>query len=1065
MKKIYLILLLLLAAGYSYAGELVSVVNLRCEYLTNPLGIDMQHPRLSWELSSQAKGKKQKAYRILVATDSLALEKDKANVWDTRKTAGNQTGLIAYNGKSLQANTLYYWKVCVWDEKGTLSAWSPIARFMTGPLSSAGWKAQWIGDREDPIDAVIQYYRHDGYHSLQEPKADAQKWITIDLKQEQAIDAIRLHPVQYRERLFPQRFSVELASTSDFRDARVIVDESAKDVVIRPACFYYKKLDAPVKGRYLRLNIEKLALADKDKNLYEFGLSELEALYDAENIALNCPVQVSDTTEVSYLLNAALVTDGHIVPSNRRDHSDHIPPSPLLRKEIKINKKIKNAFLTASALGVYEAYINGQKVGKHVLAPEFTDYDSRVQFQTYEVTAMLQTGTNALGAMLADGWYAGGRWSHPNRGGYGYFRKFIGQLLINYEDGTSEIIGTDGSWKLTERGPVTEAANLLGEMYDARYEQKGWSSPGFDDSRWENVFVYPSAAPPVQKATGTPQFRAQMNEAIEIIDEIKPVAFHKVGRDKYIFDMGQNMVGWCRLTLPYNPGRHIRLRYGEMLYDDGSLYTDNLRYATQTDIYKPFREQAIDYEPRFTFHGFRYVEVEGLTQEPRLDNILGKMIASTSPATGSFSTSDMDINKLWENIRWTQWGNMTSIPTDCPQRDEREGWMADAHIFSQTAIYNLDMAAFYTKWARDIEDTQLEDGRFADYSPNDGSWHVFFGAPGWADAGVIIPWQVYLNYGDTLILSEHYESMKKFINYVYRKNPDMVWKNGISTFYGDHLNGNTIIADDYPKDGGKIPDDVFSTAYFAYSTGLLAKSAKILGKEKDFDYYNRLATAIRKTFVEKFVSSDGKIEGNTQSAYAMALQFELLPKALRPLAAEHMAEAVKAYDYRISTGIHSTIWLMNQLSEYGYSDIAYKLLFSRRFPSWLYSIDQGATTIWERWDGYVAGRGFQYAGMNSFNHVAIGAVGEWMYKHILGIQLDESKPAYNHFFIKPQPGKILEWAKGSYHSIAGNIEVSWTHKNQQFVLDVTIPVNTEATVVLPDGATHRIGSGQYSFKN
>jgi alpha-L-rhamnosidase len=528
--------------------------------------------------------------------------------------------------------------------------------------------------------------------------------------------------------------------------------------------------------------------------------------------------------------------------------------------------------------------------------------------------------------------------------------------------------------------------------------------------------------------------------------------------------MGQNMVGWCRITLPYNPKKTITLRYSEMLQDDGSLYMANMRAAKPEDVYNPADEQNIDYEPKFTYHGFRYVEVSGLTRSPQLDIIRGKMVASSSPETGVFITSNKDVNRLWENIRWTQWGNLISIPTDCPQRDEREGWMADAQIFSQTAIYNLDMAGFYTKWARDIRDSQLKDGRFPDYAPHDDKWRTFYNAPGWADAGVVIPWRVYQNYNDTKILSQQFEAVKKFVDFNHKHNPDLVWKNIRAHNYGDWLNGNTIRSNDYPKTGGQVPDDVFATGYFYYSTNILANMAKLLGKTEDYKKYSALASNIKKVFNEKFVSADGIIEGNTQAGYALALQFGLLPEELRVKAAAHMVEAIKAYDYRISTGIHSTIWMMKQLSEYGYDDIAYQLLLSRRFPSWFYSIDQGATTIWERWDGYVAGRGFQDAGMNSFNHVAIGAVGEWMYSHILGIRLDESQPGYRHFYIKPQPGKDLEWAKGSYHAITGNIEVSWTNKDKTFILDINVPVNTEATVVTPfDNKTYRVGSGKYSY--
>jgi alpha-L-rhamnosidase len=750
---------------------------------------------------------------------------------------------------------------------------------------------------------------------------------------------------------------------------------------------------------------------------------------------------------------AQWIGDTDVPPATSGVDSTGIPPSPLLRKEISIDRKIKHALYHTSALGIYEAYINGKKVGKQLRAPEWTDYDHHVQYQTHDVTGMLQKGANALGVMLAGGWYAGMRWPLVPYGSL--TRKFTGQLVIYYEDGTSETVITDRSWKYLAQGPIIQVTTYGGEEYDAKNAPQGWDKPGFDDSQWSVPTVYPDVSA---------SLCAQLNEPIAVISEHKALSVRKIGEHKHIFDLGENIVGWCRLSLPYNPGRTLTFRYGEVLNDDGTLYTENLRSARQTDIYHPGTEKRTDYEPRFTYHGFRFLEVDGLTQAPQPGNILGKMIASSSPEAGTFVTSDKDLNKLWENILRTQQGNMTSIPTDCPQRDERLGWGGDAQVFSQTTIYNLDMAGFYTKWMRDIRDDQLPDGRLPDISPNDGGWMAFYGAPGWADAGVIIPWRMYQNYNDIDLLAKQYDAMKRFIDFIHRHNPDLLWRSERGNMYGDWLNGNTIVSDDYPKTGGQVPNDVYSTIHFAYSTGILAKTARLLGKESDCAHYSALANGIKQAFVNAYVSPDGKIEGDTQAGYAMALEWDMIPEALRTKTAAHMAEAVKAYDYRISTGIHSTIRLMNQLSDCGYADIAYQLLTSRRFPSWLYSIDQGATTIWERWDGYVAGRGFQNAGMNSFNHVAFGAVGEWMYSHILGIRPDESRPGYRHFTVKPLPGGGLEWVKGSYHAITGLIEVSWTDRNRTFTLDVTVPPNTEATVMTPfDGKTYSVGSGKHCF--
>lgn len=1058
MMKLMFLILITFLTGFFGSNQGISVDNLRCEYLKEPLGVDIAKPRFSWELTATAAERAQQAYQIQVSAGAADFEGTSTLVWDSGKVVSGTTNQVHYGGINLEAHTYYYWRVAIWDNEGNFSGWSKPARFSTGLLSKSDWVAEWIGDIPRPIKPEEIYYPNPGYKSAPGTSADSAKWIIIDLANRYKIEEIELHPIHRDEKLFPLRFTMEVSDDSLFSNSDIIIDETRDDVTLNAGESYRQKVSHSTIGRYVRLRTNKLP--SSDGKTFEFGLSEVRVFEGDTNVAQGKKVTASDITfgwTGSWEYEASFLTDGRLRPDEKKKYSDEMPPSPLLRKEIKINKPVSHAFFYTSALGIYEAYINGEKVGDQILAPEWTDYDSHVQYQTHEVSHMLTSGANAIGAMLADGWYSGPRWSHPHRGGYGFFRQFIAQLVVFYEDGTNEVFGTDASWKYFESGPITHATNFTGEIYEAKYEQPGWDKPGFDDSGWIRPGVFPWPETMV---------RAQMNEPIKIIEEIKAVSVHQIADDTYIFDLGQNIAGWCELSLPYNPGGAIRLTYGEVLNEDSTLYTENLREATQTDYYYPAEEAQINYEPRFTYHGFRFVEVKGLNQAPELSNVIGKMVASSSPITGEFETSNDDINKLWENIRWTQWGNLISVPTDCPQRDERDGWMGDAQLFSQTAIYNLDMAAFYTKWMRDVRDSQLEDGRFPDVAPHDGLWRGVYGAPGWADAGVIIPWRVYQNYGDKDLLATQYESMKKFINFVEKHNPEMLWKNIRGRMYGDWLNGNTIVSEDYPKTGGQVPNEVFATGYWAYSTDILAKTAKVLGNEQDYIRYNTLASEIRKTFVDSFVNEQGIIRGNTQAGYAMALQFGLLPKRLRERAAAHMVEAVKAYDYRISTGIHSTVWLMNQLTEYGYGDVAYRLLLSRRFPSWLYSIDQGATTIWERWDGYVAGRGFQNPGMNSFNHVAIGAVGEWMYHSMLGIRLDESNPGYQHFYIRPVPGGDLEWARGSYHSIAGPIAVSWTHKKNAFHLEVNVPANTQATVTLPfSKKTVKVGSGKYRFKD
>ncbi|MDR1814367.1 MAG: family 78 glycoside hydrolase catalytic domain, partial [Tannerella sp.] len=775
MRQLIITLSLLVASVAGIFGQTLQIGNLRCEYMKDPLGIDIAKPRLSWELTSEVANAKQTAYRILVSTDATALENNKADAWDSRKIKSNATNQIYYAGNTLKTNTLYYWKVQVWDEKGKASEWSPVARFLVGPLTASDWKGVWIGEKTTPVQPEDQYYQPVGYRSVQETADNVQKTVIIDLGGSKSFEAVKIYPLKGREKSFPLRFTIETADNADFSNARTIADETQKDVTVQSAEFYYKKLGSPVFARYIRLTISKLppVIVERGRNRenepkkYEYGIAEFEVLNKAENIALNAPVQVSDTTTLDWKWEQRWITDGHIKPSDKKNYTDVIPPSPLLRKEITIGKKIKNAFWTTTAQGLYEAYINGKKVGNQKLAPEYTEYDSHLQYQTFEVTDLLTEGKNALGAMLADGWFAGARWAYPNRGRYGYFRKFIGQLLVNYEDGSQEITGTDGTWKIWQQGPVREASNFIGEVYDASYEQKGWDKAGYNDAAWRSVSVYPD-----EKWNLT----AQLNEPIAVIKEIKAISVHKVGNNKYIFDIGQNMPGWARLSLKYNPGCPLRFRYGEYLYDDGTLYTDNLRGAKQIDLYIPADEPSVTYEPRFTYHGFRFVEVEGLTREPQASDLTGIVVASSSPVVSDFTCSDKSLNQLWSNVRWTLWGNLISIPTDCPQRDEREGWMADAQVFSQTAAYNLDMAGFYTKWERDIRDSQHPDGRFTNIAPHDGIWRDLYGAPGWADAGIVIPWHVYLNYNDKEIIAQSFESMRRFVDFNHKHNPDLIWR-------------------------------------------------------------------------------------------------------------------------------------------------------------------------------------------------------------------------------------------------------------------------------------------------
>jgi len=1070
--------------------NVVCVKKLRCEYRLNPLGIDVTNPRLSWITESNRRNWTQTAYQILVATSPENLAQDKGNLWDTGKVSSDESVHIVYAGQPLKSKMLCYWKVRVWGGKGQAAQWSEPANWSMGLLNESDWEAKWIGDKAEVPDKKRLPFN--GYHSQLSDTPDLQKWIIIDMGKSQTIDTIKLYPAypfHFRDRpgfMFPVRFRTDVSDQADFAEFKTIIDPSTSDLP-NPKETVWSQQFEPVHTRFVRLMVTRLGKRNDGK--FGLALAEIELLNQGKNLALGQKVQACEPAYHKWSIEK--LVDG--ITKTEKIGDPRIPPSPLLRSSFNIEGDIRRATVYVTSLGYYEIHINGKRVGDHVLAPEWTNYHKRLQYQNYDVTKLLEPGENAVGATLGDGWYAGRlgpvKWTpeYPRRGGYGLNRRLLFQLVIEKSDGATQTIASDDSWKIYPDGPIRSADNFLGEIYDARKEQLAWDKPGFDDSAWQAVSVDSSIEM---------HLVAQVNEPIRIVEKLKPITITEPKPGVYIFDFGQNMVGWCNVKVDGPKGIVITLRHGEMLYPDGTLYTDNLNSATQ--IYKLIldgKEPRV-FEPHFTYYGFRYAELTGLKQKPSMDMLTGLVIASDTPQTGTFDCSNAMLNKLFSNIIWTQRGNMHSVPTDCPQRDERLGWMGDAQVFSQTAIFNMDMAAFFTKWITDIRDAQASDGQFPDFAPHPYEPNMptmIVNNPGWADAGVIVPWRLYQNYVDKEIQQQHYESAKRFINSIKKNNPDLIWKNNTGTFiYGDWLNGDTLIAEGYPKKGGQVPNDVYATAFFAYSTRILSQMADVLSYDEDADRYAHLAENIRAAFNENFVDADCRIKGDTQAGYALALHFDLLAPELRPKAVQHMVEEIKRYDERMSTGFQSTYRMMLELTRWGYNDLAYKLVESTRFPSWGYSIEQGATTIWERWDGYVGGRGFQDPRMNSFNHYAIGAVGEWIYRTILGINPDDRSPGYKHFSIHPQPGGTLKWAKGSYDSIHGRIAVEWNIQDGRFELDVTIPANTTATIYTPaqkpeevtesgkpaikangvsfikaeDGnAIYKITSGRYKFKS
>src|SRR5215203_2621732 len=716
------------------------------------------------------------------------------------------------------------------------------------------------------------------------------------------------------------------------------------------------------------------------------------------------------------------------------DLANGLAPSPYLRKEFSLARSVRKARLYATARGVYELFINGTRVGEDVLAPGWTDYDRRLQYQTYDVAPLLTEGQNALGALLGDGWYAGFVGFDPKHRGalYGSRPQLLAQLHVEYEDGARESIATDRSWRCST-GPILYSDLLMGESYDARKEMPGWSTPGFDDPAWYGVDA---------EELGDIDLVAQPGEGIRITEELQAKSVTEPESGRYVFDMGKNMVGWVRLKVEGEAGTEVTLRHAEVLNPDGTIYTTNLRSARATDCYVLNGEGEEVYEPRFTFHGFRYVEVTGYPGEPRREAVTGRVVHSATPSTGSFECSNQMVNELQENIVWGQRGNFLSVPTDCPQRDERLGWMGDAQVFVRTASFNMDVAAFFEKWMVDVEDAQSPEGAFPDVAPllkGSGLIDLRWGAPAWGDAGIIVPWTIYRTYDDTRIVERRYDAMARWMEYLHEANPDLIRKNRMGNNYGDWLS---------PR-GDHTPKHLLATAYWAYDARLMAEMAEATGRYEDAKEYGSLNERIKGAFNEAFVTSDGRIEGDTETCYLLALHMELLPEDRRPAAAEHLVSAIEREDWHLSTGFVGVGYLCPVLTDTGHTNVAYRLLLNETYPSWGYTIKNGATTIWERWDGWTEENGFQSPNMNSFNHYSLGSVGEWLYRYVAGIDLDPDGVGYERILIRPRHGGNLTHASGAYDSVRGRISSSWKIEDNQFVLETLIPPNTTATVHVP----------------
>ncbi|MBW3621795.1 MAG: family 78 glycoside hydrolase catalytic domain [Armatimonadetes bacterium] len=1022
-------------------ATLAAPTGLQCETMVSPLGIEERQPRLSWRVNDPRRGARQSAYQLRVATTPRLLASGKADLWDTGKVASDRSVLVEYGGKPLRSRQRVYWAVRTWDGAGKPSPFSKPAVWEMGLLDRDDWKAKWVGLAPEPEEFDLKGLSW-VWHPEATPAPNATRYFrrTLTYPEGRKITHARfLLAADNRFTLYVN--GREAGQGNDWRSPTVIDIQSFLKPGTNVLAIEAKNEDGPagLMGQ-LRVAHESGVVIRKVKDPVTGKESEVAMSNAAMDlIPIDQEWKSSDRLEAGWLtpgFEAAGWTPVQVLakvgeapwgPVNASGTANL--RAPLLRKGFTLSKPIQSARAYVTGLGSYRLFLNGARVGNEVWSPDWTDYRKRVRYQTYDVTPLLKTGDNAAGAMLGDGWYASGLGWNLQRYSFGPPPlRLLAQIEVTYKDGSKETVLSDGSWKATP-GPILRSELYAGENYDARLDPQGWHRPGFNAAGWQNVEVlkdWPAA------------LESQVSPPIRITGNIKPVRIAEPSPGVFIYDMGQNMVGWARLKVNGKRGDTVRLRFAEILKPDGHLYRENLRKADATDTYILRGGEEEVWEPHFTYHGFRYVEVTGYPGRPDLNSILGRVFHTDAPITGKFVTSSPLVNQLQHNILWGQKGNLMSVPTDCPQRDERLGWMGDAQLFAKTSTFNMDLQSFYTKWMQDIVDAQSADGGFSDVSPR--VVDLADGAPAWGDAGIIIPWTVYQMYGDTRIVERNFGPMEKWMNYIHSANQDLIWRNRRNNDFGDWVPA-----------GSNTPKDVIATAYFAWDAHLMSEMAEAIGRKADAEKYAKLADGIKKAFNKEFVTPDGKIKGDTQTAYAMALYMDLLPAEVRPLAAKHLVADIEKRGYHLSTGFIGTEYLLPALSDTGHTDVAYRLLNQRTYPSWGYMIDKGATTIWERWNGDTGD-----PSMNSFNHFAFGSVGEWMYGYLAGIDVDPNRPGYKHVMLRPRPGGGLTHAEAVYESAYGPIASVWKREGNGTSYTFTVPANTTATVILPTSGQARI---------
>lgn len=1062
LRKLFLAItafLTLLPAG---AQE---ITRLTTEYMDRPMGIDVKQPVFGWQMQSDRYGAAQTAYRIVTATSKEDLENG-TYTYDSGTVNSPASVCIKYNGPELAPCTRYYWQVLVTDERGKVHE-SPASWFETGLMGGLWGNAMWIASNKMQLspyrfDYAIEYDVETAKPGPAKfifgaPQEDCYVFVMLDTR-----DSAK---VMLGNALYNKETVQHTLNVSNIIPPADATKKHHIRLEVRGGGNYDVKvsLDGRVisQGNQTSINCMRDSIGRPQARLFGIGyrqpqgfdavFSNIKLLnYKWDNLVLNSDPKTYNAKGDN---KAVLWMPGSDVNA------------PIMRKNVNVGKEVKRARLYATARGAYWFYINGQRVGDGYLNPGWTDFRHRIMYNTYDVTQMLRQGNNALGIELGHGWFcddfgwAGAMWGDQ----YGYKPSALAMIKVEYTDGTNETFVTDNTWKVYNGGPLYVNNLYHGVIYDARREVDGWKEPGFNDAAWEKVAILPP--PPAST-------EIQGYVGLEIKNNITLTAkkMTRIG-NRFIYDMGQNFAGVPRLkNMKGRKGQTITIHFAEMLYPEtvpenprapltrehyernkGQMYMDNYRSAISTDYYT-FRgaPEGETFEPPFAQHGYRYVSIDGLDEPLPLEDVEGIVLESVGEQISRYETSNADINQLFNNIVWGQRGNFLAVPTDCPQRDERLGWTGDANVFCRTSTYNMMTGPFFNRWFYTLRDQKSDNGDVGGYYPSLGGTKE--GAPrsgfergcGWSDVTITVPWEMYQQYGDLGFVERHYGAMKDYMKFLESQAKDYIYPDAF--YWGDWL--------------APMPTNIsmLSTAYFGYDARLMREMAKALGKTDDAVYYDKLYRNISRAFCNYFFDSEGyTIEGNhegtprmdTQTSYLLPLAFLELPEDLQQKAVKHLLEAIERSNYHLQTGFLGTPLLCNVLSNFGHNDIAYRLYTQTEYPSWLFPVKQGATTMWERWNSYTIKEGFGEVSMNSFNHYAYGAIEEWIMSHNLGIQRDENRPGYKHILMQPKIDDTFSFVKGGFRSVYGDIASAWEIKPSGTEIEFTIPANTTATFTLP----------------